>query len=147
MIDLRELHIEPENGLLSVERLSIANGQIMSQPVLPALSLSEYCAVTGLRNVDTTPTYYQGGEVAADDFTLLRWTFSDHVVCYGIAYKRMVARIDPTPSPEKQAAYLMGSRTVIKDELEAYRTNWTVFPKNQPNTPRQQIMDELLESL
>jgi hypothetical protein len=103
--------------------------------------------MVGLKNVDTTPIYYQGGEVAADDYTLLRWTLSDHVVCYGVAYKQMVARIDPRPSPEKQAAYLMGSRTVLKAELEAYRSNWIVFPKNQHNAARRQVMDELLENL
>jgi hypothetical protein len=106
MIAIQEIHIEPEGGLLSVERLSSENGRIISNPVLPTLSVIEVCANLGLKNVNTNVTYYKFGEVSVDDFTLLRWTCSPGGVQYGIAYKRMVARIVPGPSAESQVAYL-----------------------------------------
>jgi hypothetical protein len=145
LIEIQEIHMEPEGGLLFVERLSLENGQIISVPVLPTLSLSEFVAQCGLKNVNTTPIYYKVGKVSVEDFTLLRSTCTDHVASYGIAYKGMVARIIPTPSSEKQVSYLTGDRTVLKDELEEAHRNW--IPRIPPNTLRQQLMEELLENL
>ena len=145
MISIQEIHVEPEDSLVSVERLSSEDGQIRSHPVLPTLRLSEFAAKCGVTNVTTTPVYYKLGEVSVDEFTLLRWTCTDHVTSYGIAYKGMIARIIPAPSNEKQAAYLTGHRTALKDELEEGHRNW--IPPIPPNSIRQQVMEELLANL